>query len=58
MKSVPNEIIKTLCRHLPLILENVESKALRDNIRLTNAVRVTKHKIIPKLKRIDNEKSI
>lgn len=56
MKSVPNDIIKTLCRHLPLILENIDRQGLRDNIRLKNAVRVTKHKILPRLKRIDNEK--
>lgn len=56
MKSVPNDLIKTLCRHLPLIMENIDSRSLRDNIRLKNAVRVTKHKILPRLKRIDNEK--
>lgn len=53
MKSVPNEVIKTLCRHLPLLLENIDKQSLRNNIRLINAVRVTKHKILPKLKKID-----
>lgn len=53
MKSVPNDIIKTLCRHLPLIMENLEPGAMQRNIRLINAVRVTKHKILPKLKKID-----
>ncbi len=54
MKSVPNDILSTLIRCLPQILDNVQID--RGNIRLVNAVRLTK-RIIPRLKKIENEKN-
>ena len=54
MRSVPNDIVSTLIRCLPQILENVQID--RGNIRLVNAVRLTK-KIVPRLKKIENEKN-
>lgn len=56
MKTVPNDMIKTLCRYLPLFLDNIDKGALKKSLKLTNAVRVTKHQLLPKLKRIDKEK--
>ena len=51
MKSVPNDILSTLIRCLPQILDNVQID--RGNIRLVNAVRLTK-RIIPRLKKIES----
>ncbi|HBO85812.1 MAG TPA: hypothetical protein DEG12_05125 [Alistipes sp.] len=50
MRPVPNDIVSTLIRCLPQILENVQID--RGNIRLVNAVRLTK-KIVPRLKKIE-----
>lgn len=57
MQQVPNDIVSTLIRCLPQILEAVQIDS--GNTRLINAVRLTK-KIIPRLKKIkqnnaDNE---
>ena len=52
MRAVPNDIIQSLMRHLPLILENVDADALNINLRLCNAVRLTK-KTIKRLERIE-----
>lgn len=54
MKPVPNDIISSLLRNLPLILENTQVDS--GNIRLINAIRLTK-RIIPRLKRIENQKN-
>ena len=54
MRPVPNDIVSTLIRCLPQILENVQIDS--GNTRLINAVRLTK-RIIPRLKKIENEKN-
>ena len=54
MRPVPNDIVSTLIRYLPQILENVQIDS--GNTRLINAVRLTK-RIIPRLKKIENEKN-
>lgn len=56
MRQIPNDIVKTLIRNLPIILENIDRYEERDNLRLCNAVRLTK-KIINRLKTIENEQS-
>ena len=56
MRQIPNDIVKTLIRNLPIILESIDRYEERDNLRLCNAVRLTK-KIINRLKTIDNEQS-
>lgn len=56
MKSVPNATIKTLIRYLPLLIDNIDKESLKKSLKLVNAVRVTKHQILPKLKRIENDK--
>lgn len=53
MRSVPNNTISELCRYLPMLIENVDKQAEQKSLRLTNAVRVTKHMILPKLNKID-----
>lgn len=52
MRTVPNDIIKNLIRHLPLILDNVDAVAVRNNLRLDNAIRLTRISI-KKLSKID-----
>lgn len=37
-----------------MLLDNLDKSAVRKSLRLTNAVRVTKHKILPKLNKINN----
>lgn len=54
MRPIPNYILSTLLRHLPLILENVQIDS--GNTRLINAVRLIK-RIIPRLQKIENEKN-
>lgn len=54
MRIVPNNVISTLLRCLPLILAHINKDAMRTNTRLYNAVRQTKI-ILNKLKKIDNE---
>lgn len=52
MRAVPNDIVQTLIRSLPVILENIDREAERDNLRLHNAVRLTK-KIVKRLAKIE-----
>ena len=54
MRPVPNDIVSTLIRYLPQILENVQIDS--GNTRLINAEKKTK-RIIPRLKKIENEKN-
>lgn len=56
MKTVPNDIVSTLLRTLPIIIENVDAEALRKQLRLCNAVRLTK-KIVQRLNKIENEQN-
>ena len=57
MRQIPNDIVKTLIRNLPIILESIDRYKERDNLRLCNAVRLTK-KIINRLITIEHEQSI
>ena len=52
MRPVPNDIVSTLIRCLPQILENVQID--NGNTRLINAVRLTK-RIIPRLQKIERD---
>lgn len=52
MRQVPNDIVSTLIRCLPQILEAVQIDS--GNTRLINAVRLTK-RIIPRLKKINRD---
>ena len=54
MRQIPNDIVKTLIRTLPIILDGIERDNMVSNIRLANSVRLTK-KIINRLKTIENE---
>lgn len=56
MRNVPNDIVQTLIRSLPIIINNIGRDAERDNLRLYNAVRLTK-KIIKRLEKIEYEQS-
>ena len=56
MRQIPNDIVKTLIRTLPIILDGIEMDNMVSNIRLANSVRLTK-KIINRLKTIENEQS-
>lgn len=56
MRNVPNDIVQTLIRALPVILDNIGKDAERSNLRLCNAVRLTK-KIINRLNKIEYEQS-
>ena len=56
MRQIPNDIVKTLIRTLPIILDGIESDNMVSNIRLANSVRLTK-KIINRLKTIEHEQS-
>lgn len=42
MKTVPNDIVKTLIRVLPIILSNMDAESMRKNTRLGNAVRLAR----------------
>lgn len=55
MREIPNDILANLLRYLPMLIENLDQQRVKKSLRLTNAVRVTKYLIIPKLKKIDNE---
>jgi len=39
MRSIPNDIVTTLLRCLPVILDNLNEEAVRNKLRLNNAVR-------------------
>ena len=56
MRQIPNDIVKTLIRNLPIILDSIDRYEERDNLRLCNAVRLTK-KIINRLKTLEYEQS-
>ena len=56
MRQIPNDIVKTLIRTLPIILDGIERDKMVSNIRLANSVRLTK-KIINRLKTIEHEQS-
>ena len=58
MKQVPNNVVATLVRCLPLLLDYIDEDAIRKSFRATNAKRIIKHEVLPKLKKINNEKSI
>ncbi len=53
MRTIPNDIVQTLLRTLPLILANMDEEAVRKGLRLNNAVRLTKQ-IINRLNKIEN----
>ena len=42
MRTIPNDIVNTLLRTLPLILDNMNEEAVQKKLRLNNAVRLTK----------------
>ena len=52
MRTIPNDIVQTLLRTLPLILDNMNEEAVNTKLRLNNAVRLTK-KIIKRLEKIE-----
>ena len=56
MRQIPNDIVKTLIRTLPIILDGIERDNMVSNMRFANSVRLTK-KIINRLKTIENEQS-
>lgn len=56
MRNVPNDVVATLCRCLPQILDNLDAAAIRKSLRLTNAVRLLKHEVLPNLNKINNER--
>ena len=58
MKQVSNNVVATLVRCLPLLLDYIDEDAIRKSLRATNAKRIIKHEVLPKLKKINNEKSI
>ena len=57
MRNVPNDVVATICRCLPQILDNLDNAAIRKSLRLTNAVRLLKHEVLPKLNKINNAKN-
>ena len=54
MRTIPNDIVTTLIRTLPQILDNMDEEAVRKKLRLNNAVRLTRI-IIKRLNKIENE---
>lgn len=56
MRTIPNDIVTTLIRTLPQILDNMDEEAVRKKLRLNNAVRLTRI-IIKRLNKIENEQS-
>lgn len=58
MKKVPNNVVAALVRCLPLLIDYIDEDAIRKSLRATNAKRIIKHEVLPKLKKINNEKSI
>lgn len=52
MRSVPNDIVTSLLRHIPLLIDRIEVP-IRDT-KLHNAVRITK-KAMKRLKKIEDE---
>lgn len=56
MRKIPNDIVTTLIRTLPQILDNMDEEAVRKKLRLNNAVRLTRI-VIKRLNKIENEQS-
>ena len=54
MKQVPNDLLQSLIRHIPLILDGLDKDKLRTSLKLGNAVRLTK-KNLQRLKKIDSK---
>lgn len=54
MKQVPNDLLQSLIRHIPLILDGLDEDKLRTRLKLGNAVRLTK-KNLQRLKKIDSK---
>ena len=54
MRTIPNDIVQTLLRTFPIILGNVNEENIKKNLRLNNAIRLTR-KIVKRLNRIENE---
>lgn len=52
MRTIPNDIVQTLLRTLPLILDNMNEEAVQTKLRINNAVRLTK-KIVKRLEKIE-----
>lgn len=58
MKQVPNNVVASLVRCLTLLSDYLDEDAIRRSLRASNAKRILKHEVLPKLKKINNEKSI
>lgn len=56
MRTIPNDIVQTLIRTLPLILDNMDEEAVQKKLRLNNAVRLTKI-IVKRLNKIEKEQN-
>lgn len=54
MKQVPNDLLQSLIRHIPIILDGLDEDKLRTSLKLGNAVRLTK-KNLQRLKKIDSK---
>lgn len=54
MKTIPNNIVQTLLRTLPLILDNMNEEAVQKKLRINNAVRLTK-KIVKYLEKLETK---
>lgn len=52
MKNVPNDVVATLVRCLPLLLDSVDETLIRKSLRSQNARRLLKHEVLPKLIKI------
>lgn len=52
MKNVPNDVVATLVRCLPLLLNSVDENIIRKSLRAQNAIRLLKHEVLPKLNKI------
>ena len=58
MKQVPNNVVASLVRCLTHLSDYLDEDAVRRSLRASNAKRILKHEVLPKLKKINNEKSI
>ena len=58
MKQVPNNVVASLVRCLTLLSDYLDEDAVRRSLRASNAKRILKHEVLPKLKKINNEKAI
>lgn len=57
MIKIPNDILVSMIRHLPLILDNINNETVRNNTKLNNAVRLSKINV-KRLNKTYNEYSI